>query len=556
MQFSVSTIRGKLLIATVFCALVVLFSNSLGLWTVATSQKHRAKVETLEDVATTLLLREIDHLEWAKEVLVQLSDSNATSLSVEKSSKNCELGKWLHGSDAHEALQSAPELTAILEKIEKPHDQLHSSIIEIERLLRSGNHGAALAHYNSNTLSALTEVERILEEGENVVNARVDKVEAVAARASRRSRITMVISTIAFVLIILSSGIVILRTISAPLQRLTSMLRDVAEGNGDLTQRLDDSGKDELAEIARLFNRFVEKLQAVVSRIVTDAGGLVDGLAQLNMVGTDLAASTEEMSSQSSTVASSAEQSSASIGAISAAAEEMSTSVNTVATAIEEMSASLNEVSRNCQKESEIAANANEHAKSTHGLVEKLGASAKQIGKVIDVISDIAEQTNLLALNATIEAASAGEAGKGFAVVANEVKELAKQTAQATEEISRQVQEMQTSTDNSISAIDQITGVIEEVNSISQTIVSAVEEQSATVNEIARNVGGASAGATEIAKNVAESSQGLSEVTRNIQAVNDAALGNAKAIQELKESLEYLAEISSGLGKAVGQFRV
>jgi methyl-accepting chemotaxis protein len=220
------------------------------------------------------------------------------------------------------------------------------------------------------------------------------------------------------------------------------------------------------------------------------------------------------------------------------------------------MSSSLNEVAKNCQKESQIAANANNQAKSTRDLMERLGVSSKEIGKVIEVINDIADQTNLLALNATIEAASAVEAGNGFAVVANEVKELAKQTAQATDQIGRQIEEMQNNTGNAVAAIEEITKIIEEINSISNTIVAAVEEQSATVNEIAKSVGGASQAATEIAKNVGESAKGLIEVSSNIQGVNKAATDTASGIGQIKQSAQDLAALASGLQKIVGQFKI
>jgi methyl-accepting chemotaxis protein len=220
------------------------------------------------------------------------------------------------------------------------------------------------------------------------------------------------------------------------------------------------------------------------------------------------------------------------------------------------MSSSLNEVSKNCQKESQIASNANSQAKSTRDMMERLGVSSKEIGKVIEVINDIADQTNLLALNATIEAASAGEAGKGFAVVANEVKELAKQTAQATDQIGRQIEEMQNNTTSAVTAIEEITKVIEEINSISHTIVSAVEEQSATVNEIAKTVGGASQAATEIAKNVGESAKGLVEVSSNIQGVNKAATDTAGGVANIRQSAQDLSKLALGLQKIVGQFKV
>jgi methyl-accepting chemotaxis protein len=188
--------------------------------------------------------------------------------------------------------------------------------------------------------------------------------------------------------------------------------------------------------------------------------------------------------------------------------------------------------------------------------MDRLGTSSKEIGKVIEVINDIADRTNLLALNATIEAASAGEAGKGFAVVANEVKELAKQTAQATDQISRQIEEMQNNPGSAVKAIEDITAIIEEINVISHTIVAAVEEQSATVNEIAKSVGGASQAATEIAKNVGESAKGLVEISSNIQGVNTAATDTSNGVGQLKESIQDMGDLVSGLQKVLGQFKV
>ncbi len=314
--------------------------------------------------------------------------------------------------------------------------------------------------------------------------------------------------------------------------------------------------KDEMGDLARAYHIMVAKMRQTISEMSSSASTVATASEELSTVSHQLSASSEEMSAQSSNVAASAEQAAANTNAISAAAEEMSGSVNTVATAIEEMSASLNEVSKNCQKESQVAAKADAEAKGTQEHMEKLGIAAKEIGKVVEVINDIADQTNLLALNATIEAASAGEAGRGFAVVANEVKELARQTAQATGEIRQQVENMQGSTGEAVKAIGSISKIIEEINLISQTIVSAVEEQSATVQEIARTMGGASGAANEIAKNVGESAKGLQEVTSNISGVNQAVRDTASGVTQIRTSAEDLAKLSNGLKRIVDQFKV
>jgi methyl-accepting chemotaxis protein len=374
--------------------------------------------------------------------------------------------------------------------------------------------------------------------------------------ATKTVQIITIIGVFTAILALLVFGFFISRGITGPISKTSEMIKEMAEGDGDLTRRLPVNGNDEMAVLSRRFNAFVGKLQDLMKEISANSSKVTSASGDLASVTTELAATAEEMTAQSNTVAGASEEATSNVNNISASAEEMSRGVTSVATAIEEMSSSLNEVAQNCQKEVQIANDTNTRTRDTQELMNRLNESAQAIGKVVDVINDISDQINLLALNATIEAASAGDAGKGFTVVANEVKELAKQTAHATDEISVQIREMQNNTTNSIKAIESVAAKIEEINSISQSIVAAVEEQSATINEIAKSINGADGAASEIARNVSESGKGLREVASNILGVNTAARETASGVARIKRGMDDFARLGEALRKSVGQFKV
>ena len=247
-----------------------------------------------------------------------------------------------------------------------------------------------------------------------------------------------------------------------------------------------------------------------------------------------LASASEELSTVAQQMSSNSAETAAQSNVVASASEQVSKNVATVATSAEEMSASVKEIAKNSNDAARIATSAVKVAEDTNKTVAKLGESSVEIGKVIKVITSIAQQTNLLALNATIEAARAGEAGKGFAVVANEVKELAKQTAAATEDISGKIEAIQTDTKGAVAAIGEIAKIIGQINDISSTIASAVEEQSATTNEIARNATEAAKGSTEISKNITNVSQAAKSTTEGANNTLAAAQELAKLSAALK----------------------
>ena len=300
-----------------------------------------------------------------------------------------------------------------------------------------------------------------------------------------------------------------------------------AASHGDLTKEITVKGEDAIGQIGNGLEGFLS--------------GMRKNFSSIGEFANTLSSSSEELAAVSQQMSGNAEETSNQANVVSAASEEVSTNVSTVATGSEQMGASIKEISQSSNQAATVASEAVKVAEVTNSKVKRLGESSAEIGQVIKVITSIAEQTNLLALNATIEAARAGEAGKGFAVVANEVKELATQTAQATEEISAKIGSIQADTQDAVVAIDEISDVINKVNDISNTIASAVEEQTATTNEIARNV-------TEAAK-------GSNEISKNIVKVAEAAQNTSSGSTQTQGAAENLSKIAIDLNELVAKFK-
>jgi methyl-accepting chemotaxis protein len=345
------------------------------------------------------------------------------------------------------------------------------------------------------------------------------------------------------------------RIIVGPLRRVNALIKDIAEGEGDLTQRIQVSSNDELGDMATNFNTFSSKLQTIMGEVGGTTSELNRSSSELTIAADGLAQSAMVVKNSTNQAAAAVEESSVSIRSIAHSSEQMSSSLSTVAAAVEEMHASIQQVALHCQEEMRIAENAEAQTQQATEVMNILDIASKDIGKVLDVIQNIASQTNLLALNATIEAASAGDAGKGFAVVASEVKDLARQTASATEQIRGKIEGIQKNAGLAVGSIVQISEVIRDVNRISGIMVRAVDEQNKAVSEISQHMASSSASAKEVSKNVSESAVGLQEISKTVSQAHHAADGSAAAASQVKASSGNLSKVAGKLQGIVGRFK-
>ena len=350
------------------------------------------------------------------------------------------------------------------------------------------------------------------------------------------------------------SGIVIIRSITGPIQKTVVLAETMARG--DFTTRLEIDQKDEFGIMAKALNSMVGQLSTVMGDIVGGVNTLSTSSIDLAAVSKQLSVSARDTADNSTTVASAAEEMTSNFQSVSAAMEQSSSNVNIVASATEEMAATVSEIGQNAEKARSISENAVKQSYLTSEKMSALGESAKKVGKVTETITDISEQTNLLALNATIEAARAGEAGKGFAVVANEIKELARQTAAATVDIKHQIDEMQSTTASAVDDIAKISDVIVEINHVINGIASAVEEQSAATNEISNNISQAAQGILEVNENVAQSTVAVSDITREISEINQQSNQVGDGSSQVQNSAQGLSDLADQLRRMVNKFKI
>jgi len=389
---------------------------------------------------------------------------------------------------------------------------------------------------------------RLLKEMNTAVIMMQKKAEASIGRLLT-TQVILVLMGLAFMVWV----VFIIRDITGRIARMKEFCQFF--GQGDLRARSEISGSDELGQMGNSLDKMARSLQEIISEIGKDAGNLDKTSDSLLQISNSVSEECENSSGRSNSVAAATEEMSVNMNSVAAAVEETATNVSMIAESVSAMTETIKVITSDTEQARARTSEAVEQSQSASNRVDELGAAATQISKVTEAITEISEQTNLLALNATIEAARAGEAGKGFAVVANEIKDLAKQTAEATLDIRSKIESIQSSTDHTVTEINSIVAIINTVDSLVDGVAVALEEQAETAIGISENVDQASAGIMEVTENVAQSSAVSQEVAADLTSVNQDIGGISDSSGELSRKAGDLSRMASTLSGRVGKFK-
>ena len=444
-----------------------------------------------------------------------------------------------HGADMEELVKSIGVISAEMV------DQVASG--------RSAEALKTFASYRAN----YTKLHATALEAERYQLQRAGELQKAGKETAETIWILLIVGSLVAISGAVFGGVLLTRSIARPLAKAVEQLDHVAKG--DLTQDVpaDDLKRgDEIGLLSKSIQAMSVNLRGVLKDVASGVEVLSSSSAELSANSGQMSQGGQKASEKAHSVAAAAEEMTSNIISVAAGMEQTTTNLTSVATATEEMTATIGEIAANSEKARRITEEATRQAASISEQMNHLGQAAQEIGKVTETITEISSQTNLLALNATIEAARAGSAGKGFAVVANEIKELAQQTARATEDIKARIAGVQTSAAAGIGEIGKVSLVIREVSDIVAAIAAAIEEQSTVTRDIARNIGEATNGVRDANARVSESSQVTQSIAQEIAGVDHATRDMADGSNQVRASATDLSKLAEALQSTVSKFQV
>jgi methyl-accepting chemotaxis protein len=575
-------ISTKLIIGFIVMVILLLVVGGEGYYVMNRNVKNTVHVLEVEGISDTLYQREIEHLDWRDEVDDFLVNQEKTTFQVETDYHKCNLGKWYYGEGRQKAEALVPEMKDTLKTIEDPHIKLHQSVIQLEKLLQGGQRDQAVEYYKSETVGSLKKIRNIFDRL-HAISGKAEKEHFQELKEMNDQSEILIISIVALgVLLAGALAFFLTRGIKNPLSRILRRMKEISEGSGDLTKKIDIESKDEVGEIAKYFNGFTEKLRELIQGLKQENNKLSESVENIASNAEETAASVQEITASVQSVTGHIEKEKDMIKSSNEDMQEILTGISEIYTRSQDMedqvsqsSSSIEEMAANIGSTADMSQRADQYAdqlrksseeggsaiRELEKAIQEVSRSSENIEEMVQLIMDISEQTNLLAMNAAIEAAHAGDYGKGFAVVAEEIRKLADRSSQGAREIKDVVNDISENVQNNLDkavktrdSFDFLQNNIEKVKQVNHEIAASMEEQKTANRSILEAVNHLK----QLGLSVAEKSQAEKQKGQDVgNALKDLNLigeeiftameEQKKALQEASSASEYLSQISQEL---------